>query len=271
MRLNKLALISGAVLLVLALAACSSAEIAATAIPDVPANTPIPTPEPTSPGVASEAPGACRHAFYPLRSDMIWTYQIVSPVEAAEGSFELSYENITADSFDALMSLRDPETDEIYRASGTWYCSDDGIISSDLAAITFLTAADVTVETLDYDGITLLPASQWEVGKSWDSSYQVNENFDMEGMEISAAMTVDITSTIAAIEEISVSAGTYSEAYRVNTKGSMIMDLGGDMGASLSDIPIEYNTWYVRDIGMVRQETLGVDADGTYVELFSLE
>jgi len=277
MKSSKLILIILSLLLISLLAACGPAEtVSAPAeggapAAEAPADTPVPTEELKSAGVVSEASGACNNPFYPLRSDTVWTYQIVQPGEDPQGSFTLQYSNISADTFDALMSLRDAETDEIFQATSTWYCSGEGMLANDFATLNFASNVGVKVETLDYSGISLLPADQWEVGATWDTSYQVNVTFSVEGLDITSGSDVKIANTISAIEQISVTAGTYSEAYRVDTTGSMNLNMEGDMDFSMGDIPVEYTTWYVRDVGMVKQVTSGPDADGTFTELVSVE
>ncbi len=277
MKTTKVILICLSILLLSLLSACGPTESASSPgeggapAAESPADTAVPTAEPPSAAVVSEASGACNNPFYPLRSDTVWTYQILRPGEAPQGSFTLSYDNITGETFDALMSLRDAETDEVFQATSTWYCTGDGILDSDFATLNFAPNLNLRVETLNYDGISLLPGDQWEVGKSWDTSYQVNVTFSVEGMDITSAMDVQITSTISAIEGVSVTAASYPEAYRVDTTGSMTVNMEGDMDFSMGNIPVEYSTWYVRDVGMVKQVTSGPDADDTFTELVSIE
>jgi hypothetical protein len=278
MKTTRAILLTLSILLVFALAACGAADSSpapadgGALAADTSADTAQPTEEPPSGAVISEAAGNCNNAFYPLRNDTVWTYQIVNPVEEKPtGSFNLSYGNISGDSFDALMSLKNAETEEIFQAASTWYCSGEGMLSSDFATLNFASNLDVKVETLDYAGISLLPADQWELGKTWDTSYKVNVTFSVEGMDIVSAMDIQIVNTISAIEEVSVTAGTYPEAYRVDTTGTMTVDMEGDMDFSMGNLPIEYTTWFVRDVGMVKQITTGPDADGTYTELVSVE
>lgn len=277
MRTSRAILLTLAILLVFTLAACGAEDSApapaegGAPAAETPADTMQPTEEPASGAVISEASGNCSNPFYPLRSDTVWTYQMVRPGEAPQGSFTLAYDNISPDSFDALMSLRNEETEEIFQASSTWYCSGEGLLSSDYATMNFASNVGVKVETLDYAGISLLPADQWNVGNSWDTSYQVNVTFSVEGMDITSTMDVQITNTISTIEEVSVTAGTYPEAYRVDTTGSMTVDMEGDMDFSMGNIPIEYSTWYVRDVGMVKQVNTGPDDDDTFTELVSVE
>lgn len=243
----------------------SSSEVAA------PADPPTATPESSAAGVVSEASGACNNPFYPIRGDTAWTYQIVQPESKnTQGSFTLSYENLTGESFETLMTLRDPESDQIFQARGTWYCSEEGIVSSEFNTFSFVTLGDVSVETLDYDGFSLLPEDQWELNATWPSDYQVNASFTVEETSVTSSMSISLVSTITAIEEVTVSAGSYPEAYRVDTVGVMDLDLEG-VDAVQSSFPIEYSTWYVRNVGMVKQQTTGEAADGTYTELISVE
>jgi hypothetical protein len=235
-----------------------------------PTQTAAPTAEPTI-GVVSEAPGACNNAFYPIRGDATWTYQFVHPnQEENQGSFSLSYENLADDSFETVMILRDPETDEIFEARGTWFCSGEGLVASEFNTFSFVTIGDVSVETLDYEGFSLLPEEQWEINATWPSDYQVNASFNVDEIAVSTSMAISLVNTVTAVEEITVSSGTYPEAYRVDTVGVMNMDMEG-IDASLSTLPLEYSTWYVQNVGMVKQETTGESADGSYTELVSID
>ena len=240
---------------------------AATAIP--PTATLEPTPEILN--LESEAEGACQHPFYPIRSDTTWTYLIHSPEADEEGQFSLSYAEITEESFQSTMSLQDRETGEIFTATATWYCDESGLISSEYATINFTQFEGLDFETLDYEGVYLLPAEEWEVGASWNSSYQVKADFSMEGISVNTDMEIDILNTIAGIEEVTVSAGTFPEAYRVDSTGTISIDLGGDVGAAFSDLPLDYSTWYVEGVGMVRQETMDETMGGGTTELYSVE
>ena len=143
------------------------------------------------------------------------------------------------------MTLQDRETGEIFTATATWSCDQSGLISSEYTTINFTQFEGLDFETLDYQGVYLLPAEEWEVGASWNSSYQVKADFSMEGITVNTAMEIDILNTIAGIEELAVSAGTFPEAYRVDSTGTISIDLGGDVGVVFSDLPLEYSTWYV--------------------------
>jgi len=269
------------VILALLLSACGGGDAPAqeppteappTAVPASPTETPVPpatdtpvvepTPEPPTPAPeAAAASGPCYTPYFPVLPDTTWRYRVES--SAAEPTeFTIYYEDISGDVFTVVQTFPD------FTTKVRWQCSERGMISTEYANFTFEGMMEgFSFETVDFEGISLPPAGQWQVGNTWDNSYTIKVSGDVEGQTFDTQMAVQTQSQIEAVEEVTVPAGTYPEAYKVKSTGSMTLQMGG---AGATDIGVSYSTWYVEDVGMVKQ--VSNDDPGTStVELVSME
>jgi hypothetical protein len=247
----------------------------ATAIPPTAAATPIP-PTPTAeatPETVEEAPaettdsgeletqgsGACAHPFFPLRDDRLWTYRTF-----AEGmpssQYTQSYADVSSEGFTNIMQL------EGVSIEAKWLCSDEGILTNDYSSIAATSVQDFTYETLDYSGVYLLPAEQWEVGAAWESTYTVRAVVTVESMTVENDMIIAMQNQIVAIEDIIVPAGTYQEAYRVDTNTTLNITSNG----FTSEMTLPSSQWFVRGVGLVKTVST-FEGMTSGVELLSLE
>lgn len=248
----------------LLLAACGSpavAESAPTAMESTAMDESMPEdsgPAMPADAVTSEGTGFCNNAFFPIRSDKTWNYNVTSVGEDAD--FSWTFKDISDTSFTIVQNFPGV-TNEI-----TWDCNSDGILSSDYANMAVNADVDVQYETLEVSGVSLPPADQWSVGKSWDTNYSVMVNINAQGFETQAGGNIQLNRTITAIESVTVPAGTYPEAYRVDSTGQMTLDIMGNE----STTPLTYTDWYVKGVGFVRSSS--TDGDLSYeLELISFE
>ena len=225
-----------------------------------------------TPPAENEAPGedfvidsdlstdsACYNAFYPVNQERVWVYQ-TSMVGEDPTEFTIATTDVTEDSLTSTMTF--PEFSSTVR----WICGEDGLFSSEFAQFNFAMMPGVDIETLSYDGVTLPDEDLWEIGYTWDSSYEINIDMNFQGIALDTVVDATFSSEISSIEEVSVSAGTYPEAYRVDMTGTIKFNM---MSASI-DIPLETSTWYVRNVGMVKSDSQ--DLTGmTSLELISIE
>jgi hypothetical protein len=221
---------------------------APTATPVPPTETPVPpTPTPVPPtatpesaGLTTEAGGTCAHPYFPIRSDRAWTYDLF--VDGSQtGSYTLTYEDITAEAFTAIQTFEEDLQTEV-----RWLCDDDGLMSSIFANVSFAQISNFEYETLDYEGVILLPEEEWETGAAWSTRYVVNATATIEGMTIDTQMDIVLDHTLAAFEEVTVPAGTF-DAARVDSTGTFKMTSPVAM-----EINFPYTIWYAEGIGMVR-------------------
>lgn len=197
--------------------------------------------------VISEGSGFCSNAFFPLRSDKTWTYNVVSG--DTESTFSWTFKDITDSSFTIVQDFPSL-TNEI-----SWQCGPDGMLSSTYANMAMDSSVDVTYDTLEVNGVALPSDDEWEVGKVWDMTYTVQVTINNEAMTVQADGEIATTRTIAAIETITVPAGTYPEAYRVDSTGQLTIDLMGTQ----STTPLVYSDWYVSGVGLVKSASSNPD------------
>lgn len=226
------------------LAACapSPAPVVSEAMPEAAAEEPreaAPPAEPTTEAV-TQGVGFCANEFYPLRSDKTWRYSINSAGQVSE--YTLTFKDITENSFTILQTFPDL-TNEV-----AWTCSADGMLSSNFASMNLASVADVEFETIDMGGIALLPEEQWLVGASWPMEFQVRAVFTSSGSQFTGEGQVNLTRAISAQESVTVPAGSYPDAFRVDSSGEFIISV---LGAQTST-PVSYSDWYVRGVGLVK-------------------
>lgn len=241
------------ILVGLVLVSCSPKDVVEEAAPP-------PAPE-EAPEIVS---GACGVSYFPILPDTTWVYR----TEDEEGLFvenKVWYEDITDDSF---VWKQEMEGDPPITAESVWTCSEDGLISTDYAATnipqimeTMEYDFDYSIETLEFSGITFPAEAQWVVGSEWVGSWKVVSEIDVEGMGmVNADIDVTMNSVIAAEEAITVPAGTYEKALRVDS--IMYIEVGFKMaGLTVPAMQSEYemSSWYVQGVGMVKQSSPGAD------------
>jgi hypothetical protein len=87
---------------------------------------------------------------------------------------------------------------------------------------------------------------------------------------------MDMTNTVTGIEAVSVPAGEFPEAVRVETTGTIGIAMSiGDTAQPATSIDMSFTSWYVEGIGMVRQDVSGLLGEGevgdSVTELISVE
>ena len=237
--------------------------------PVSPVDTPVP-PTATSAaslssgGIVPEATGACFHPYYPIRSDTTWRYRTRGPA-GATAEFSITYGDITQDGFTVRQTFPDLTTE------ARWTCTEEGLISSEFASFSLPRMPGFELETFDHAGVGLPPADQWKIGTTWDSSYTVNAEATLAGMAVDSKANIAMRNRIAAIEEVTVPAGTYPQAFRVDLTGTMTISA---FAARVSDmsrkIDFDASQWYVEGVGLVKSASDG--PMGAFVlELMSVE
>lgn len=250
-RKNKLLLLAG-LSVMLALAACAPKPQ-----PEQP--TQAPSNQPTdNPPENSQMVGDCYNPFNPVVAGRTWTYQ--TQTAESTDTYTISYEDVGDSSFTSVM-----EFDEV-ASRIEWTCSPAGLLSSDFAALNFAQIENMEIETIDVTGVIFPPADKWAPGYSWDLASNVNIKATFEGNTFSGQGNIALTNTIVGAEAISVPAGDYPEAYRVDVTGTVEFSAFG-FG---TEIPVTYSSWYVKDIGMVKSASTEAQFEFT-TELLSLE
>jgi hypothetical protein len=204
---------------------------------------------------------ACYHPFFPISEGAFWTFQ-----EANGQEYTLSVDQTSGDTF----TLKQVFDNSDLTLGMDWYCSEDGLLNGTFAQVDLfdqMTESDspeITFETLEWEGSTLPPTELMAIGYHWTANYQMAGEMNIEGITSTTEVHVKIDNTIGAIEEVTVPAGTFSEAYRVDSIGEIEMVLAmGETVTPLTGSQFAYSTWYVEGIGMVKSsdDFSGLQAD----------
>lgn len=199
----------------------------------------------------------CYHPLFPVADDATWTYRYdtgdsytMTVDSTGEDTFTLTQEFETADVA--------PEDEVVL--SMDFYCSPDGLLQGDFAQIDLFgesseDAPEINFETIEWTGETLPAMEVMEIGYTWTATYTLEGEFNIEGMESTASGTVTIDYVIGAIEEVTVPAGTFPQAYRVDSTSNIEVSL--DMGESampFSGFDSTSSIWYVEGVGLVKSQ-----------------
>ena len=235
----------------LSIAACSPK-----AAPAQPAFSP--SEQPTENSFSQTTLGECYNPFNPVMEGKVWKYAMVS--NKVSSTLEVSYKDVTPSSFTSVQQFPDIRTEV------KWTCGPDGMLSNQFASMSIAQIPDVQFETLEVKGVVIPKEDKWQVGYSWDTAYVIKVKFTSGETVFEGQGNMTVTNTISAIEPITVPSGSYSEAFRVDIAGNMMMSIMG----TESTIPLTYTTWYVKNVGMVKNAS--ADPTITYsMELVSLE
>lgn len=233
------------------------------------ANAPDDESAPDTAGPSPATDWACYNPFYPLGVGQVYYYQASYADPAGiDGMVDAEYQLETLAQNDEFLTVEmrfDELTSEV-----TWLCDDGGMFSSGFAQFNFQFLEDIDIETVSYEGVTLPKEEEWFVGSTWDTDYEINMAYSLEGLAVESHVIGEMDNEVIAIEPVSVPAGDYSEAYVVKTTGQFIISVNL-MGVETSTtIPLDMTSWYVKNVGMVKQ--ISTDQYGTSLtELLKVE
>lgn len=237
------------------IAACSPK-----AAPDQPASPSAeqPAEQPTENPFNPAALGKCYNPFNPVMEGKIWKYAMVSG--DVTSTLDISYKDVTPSSFTSVQQFPDIRTEV------QWTCGPEGLLSSQFANMSIVQVPDLKFETVEVKGVLIPTEDKWQVGYAWDTEYVIKVSFSSGETAFESQGNMKVTNTIAAVESVTVPSGTYSDAFKVNVSGNMVMNIMG----TESTIPLTYSIWYVKNIGMVKSASADPNLAYT-MELASLE
>lgn len=200
--------------------------------------------------VFAESDSACYHPFFPIVEGASWTYD-----DDFDSGYTITVEETAQDTF--MMTQEMENEDTIFTAE--WYCSEDGLLRGTFGQMDILSQAtgeespEFAFETMEWEGETLPAPELMEPGYTWTSEYRLQAELNIEGFSGTAEVEVSIDHEIAAIEEVTVPAGTFPEAYRVDSAGEIEFAMFlGETSSPINGIDFNFRTWYVEGLGMVK-------------------
>ena len=202
--------------------------------------------------------GVCANPFHPISENVRWKYQLTSGGE--QQTFDVYMKDIASDSFTRIVDFPDLDVET------AWTCGEEGLVSLQYGSITTTGLDNFGINTLDVKGVSIPPAELWEVGYAWQNEYITEISIAVGENSFTGQGSIMLDYTIAGIESVTVPAGTYDNAYQVDTLITISVDLAG----STTTISTASMDWYVENIGLVRSESSNQDFPYT-LELIALE
>jgi len=210
-----------------------------------------------------EYDGLCSNPYFPVKPDFVWNYLVKSPSETYE--YNSSFYEITDSSFTEKIGS------STFNADIKWLCLLDGLVQSEYSAL-MLEEDDQGIEftTESFDGITLPSLEKWVIGYKWDTLYKVRTIITDEGEQMTFNGDIIINNEIVAMESVTVPAGIFPEAVKIDSDKSM--NISADIeGVSMSfNAYTDISSWYVGETGLIKQ-TSQATCGTTTVELLSIE
>ena len=214
----------------------------------------------------ADTTSVCYHPYFPISEGAAWTFK-----EANGEEYILSVDQTSSDTFTLTQKFINSEL----TLEMDWYCSEDGLLNGTFAQadlfgqISGTDDPDFQLEALEWEGSTLPPVELLAVGYSWIASYEMVGEMNIEGITSTTEVHVKLDNTISAIEEVTIPAGYFPEALRVDSVGEIELILVmGETATPLNGVQFTYSTWYVEGLGMVKSsnEFSGMQSD---IELVS--
>jgi hypothetical protein len=206
-------------------------------------------------GLQPDTQSNCYNPFFPIVEGASWTYQFVDTKE----TYSNDVSNVNQDSFTLTQTFYTTEGNEDLVLTADWYCSSDGLLQGNFAQLDMLNQSgseggpEMSFETIKWEGETLPSPDLMQVGYEWESTYTLKGDVNMQGIETTADATVTIKYMVGAIEEVTTPAGTFANAYRVDSDGNIDIE----MSMSGATVPINAvgfssSSWYVENVGLVK-------------------
>jgi hypothetical protein len=207
----------------------------------------------------SAAGGNCTHPYFPIADGSTYRYRNTDSL-TGETEYTVTYSETTDDNFTAMYNFG--EGDEATSFSQTFQCTDEGIFSPGPLRFPEEMGVEMEFEVVEASGLTLPVSSRLEPGETWTTRYVVQGTGENEGLTFQWNQTMEFTNEVVAIEPVSVPAGDYPAAVRVDSTGTVsIVTTIGDTEAPLMSFDLDQSTWYVENVGMVRQEASDLFGD----------
>ncbi len=241
-----------------------------TAVPPTETPTEEPAAEPTAQTTSGVTlAGNCANAYFPVVDGRVYTYS--SSISGfGVSNFTQTYSDVTDDSFTITIDSGSGES-----FSNTWTCTGEGMLSPEFTQMPGGMEGMLSIDFVEAEGVTLPSEDMFQPGESWTTHYVAKAVINIPGAgEMNMTQTIDMTNNVIGIEAVSVPAGDFDSAVRVDTTGAVTMDMGNT--GMTTTIDMSYSSWYVENVGLVRQEfssVFGVEgADNPSVtELLSYE
>ncbi len=224
--------------------------------------TAAPPAQPTSPQEGGGSASACSNPFHPVSPTAQWKYRTSTSDNSSSGTYTVTTTSITANSFTEHDVLDGAAVDT------QWTCGDQGLVSTAFGNLHMHGINGFQFNTTQATGASIPPADQWTIGKTWTNGYNIEGQVQQNGANLSGTGTVTIQNKIAAQEQVTVPAGTFT-AFRVDSIITLNLTPGGSVPIPIT-LTLDQSSWYARDTGLVKS-TLHMNSQTATTELVSYQ
>ena len=211
-----------------------------------------------------EYTGLCNNPYFPVKPDTFWNYKVQNPYDTYE--YVSSFIEIANESFIEKIESK------VFNADVKWLCLSDGLVLVQSEYSSLMLEEDsqgMEFTTESYEGVTIPSPDKWIIGYKWDTRYRVR-TIIVEYEQMTFTGDIIIKNEIVLIESVTVPAGTFPEAFKIDSDKStnISTDIGG---TSMSfDVYTDISSWYVEDTGLVKQISKAT-CGTTTIELLYIE
>jgi len=201
--------------------------------------------------------GDCGNAYYPVAEGRAMTYR--STLEGlGETEYTTTFTNVSETSFTITTDAGEGALIAI-----TWTCTGEGMLSPKFSQMPG-GIEGMSIEFVEAEGVTIPTEEMFQPGRSWTTHYVANATMpDVGAGAMTMVQTMDMTNTVTGIETVIVPAGEFPDAVRVDTSGtiSIVLSMGGTPQPGTT-VEMAFTTWYVPNVGMVRQDLSSLLGEG---------
>jgi hypothetical protein len=218
-----------------------------------------------SPSVTSPRDDPCFFSYYPNTLQIRWNYKRETQTLPVE-QYEMYFERIAPESF---VEYRQFDSQQLQIV---WYCTPEGLVQNQFTQMSIPGIPEgFPLQTKEYSGVTFPNQENFIVGAAWKTAYSLQGSMSTDAGEMKAEIKIVVENTLTAMEEITLSFGTYPQAARVDSVVTILIDTQiGSLSGHTTEITQDYSAWYVEGIGKVKS-VAREQAGDRFTELISVQ
>jgi hypothetical protein len=252
MNFKKLSVLFAAGAMILSMLACNLGKS--------PADTSAPG-SPAAETSGNNSSGACANPYFPIIVGASWDYKITGPFPETytESILSVDEKGFSEQSVFGKGAKRE----------GKWSCANGDLTALDPtsggSASVDVKSVSAEFQTQDVSGVTI--PGKINPGDTWNQSVTLTGTETIGGQQIPATNKFTNACKAAALESVTVQAGTF-DAVRVECQTDMEITFTLAGNPTTTPVKIISTIWYAKNIGMVKTTATGFGAD-TVTELTS--
>lgn len=219
----------------------------------------------SEPGTGMITSGPCYNPYFPIVEGRTMVYQNrIKEMETWESSHEMGFEGVSAEVFTSVFRYAEldiegnPISEDMIELKIAWQCTEEGMLQQEFIFGNFGPVDDmveISYETIEFNGVTFPSEENFVEGATWEANYVVSMSTTVDGTIVTSEIEIRQVNTVVGFEAVSVPYGDFPEALRVDSTSELMMTASADGGSYTIDSSSDMSAWYVKEIGMVKQDS----------------